>query len=508
MSRHALLSLLAAPILSGCVYYNRMWSAERFARQARQAEARGDEGSARAAWTQAAVKAESVHAGHPGSKWADDAWVLHAEGAARGGSCAAARAVIGAALVEAGSDALRERVALLAAECALALGAPGEAERQLGPALASREAGRASRAAYLAGRIAEARGDLQGAIVWYARSRDRTAGPARVRALLAGGDPAVALALMDTVARGRFLETDWAAMLDAAGRRVGPAAATEALDRMLRVARIPAPERARLLLADADRRYAAGHFAAAADRYRLAARAGGELPEGRAGRVRALRARVALAGTAADLEAVQAELARMAQGTPQGGGSEASALATLLERVAPASAPELVQLRGAELARDSLGAATLAGQLFVTFAERHPESLFAPKALVAALPLLPERHDSLLGVLRRVYGASPYVAALRGEASPAYAGLEDSLARAFGVALATRSAFRGLVGRAPVTGPRGPWWDEVFPEQTGRVAEVETTEGPVRRPARPPARRPGDRPNPPERPASERPADS
>ena len=55
--RPALLSLLAVPIFAGCVYYNRMWSAERFARQARQAEARGDEGVARSAWIQAAVKA-------------------------------------------------------------------------------------------------------------------------------------------------------------------------------------------------------------------------------------------------------------------------------------------------------------------------------------------------------------------------------------------------------------------------------------------------------------------
>jgi hypothetical protein len=164
--RHALLSLLAAPILSGCVYYNRMWSAERFARQARQAEARGDESVARTAWTQAAVKAESVHAGHPGSKWADDAWVLHAEGAARGGSCAAARAVIGAALVEAGSDALRERVALLAAECALALGAQASG-RQLEPG--SRRTTRSRVAGGLPRRPhRRARGDLQGAIVWYA----------------------------------------------------------------------------------------------------------------------------------------------------------------------------------------------------------------------------------------------------------------------------------------------------------------------------------------------------
>jgi hypothetical protein len=254
------------------------------------------------------------------------------------------------------------------------------------------------------------------------------------------------------------------------------------------------------LLADADRRYTAGQFQAAGERYLVAARAAGDLAEGRTARARALRARVALAASVPDLEAVQADVAHLAQRSGPGGGPEAAALGTLLERLAPAGSPDLVQLRGAELARDSLRATTLAGRLFVTFAERHPESLFAPKALVAALPLLPERHDSLMGVLHRLYAASPYVAALRGETSPAYAALEDSLARGFGATLATGAATRssGAPGRGPVTGPRGPWWDEIFPEGAGAAAEADA-ESPVR------PSRPTDRLRPAERPATERP---
>lgn len=510
MTRRAVLAcVLATPLVAGCVYYNRMWSAERLARQARRAEARGDEGVARTAWSQAAAKAESVHAKHPGSKWADDAWVLHAEGAARGGSCAGARPVIGEALVEAVEGELRERMALVAAECALALGAPVEAGRQLPPALASHDAGRRSRAAYLAGRTAEAQGDRDGAIAWYERSRERAAGPARVRMLLAGGQTAAALALMDTVARGRFVESEWSAMLADVATRAGPAAATDALDRLLRRARVPTAERTRLLLADADRRYAAGEFAAARDRYLVVSRAGGELPEARTARVRALRATAALAVTPADLQAVRADLARLTRTTERGAGTEAAAFAGLLQRIAPPEAGEAVQLRGAELARDSLRATALAGGLFVAFAERHPESLFAPKALVAALPLLPERHDSLRGVLEGVYGSSPYAAALRGEPSPAYAGLEDSLARALGVATHTAVRSAGPAGRAPVAGPRGPWWDEVFPESGRPVTPGDSANIPVRAPGRQPQNRPPDRarPRPTERPA-ERPADS
>ena len=497
-----LVGVLAAPLVSGCVYYNRMWSAERLARQARRAEARGDEGVARTAWTQAAAKAESVHAKHPGSKWADDAWVLHAEGAARGGSCGGARSVIGEALAEAVEDELRERMALVAAECALALGAPVEAGRQLEPALASRDGGRRSRAAYLAGRTAEAQGNPDAAIAWYARSRERVAGPARVQVLLASDQAAAALALMDTVARGRFVESEWSAMLASVAARAGPAAATEALDRMLRRARVPSAERGRLLLADADRRYAAGHFAAAHERYLLVSRTGGDLPEGRTARVRALRAQGALAVTPGDLQTVRADLVRVTRGTERAAGPEATALGALLQRIAPSEASEAAELRGAELARDSLRAAALAGGLFVAFAERHPESLFAPKALVAALPLLPDRHDSLIAVLDRVYGSSPYVAALRGAISPAYAGLEDSLARALGVTTRTAVRSGGPAGRAPVAGPRGPWWDEVFRAPARTVTEGDSADVPVRAPGPPrPQNRPGARPRPVERPA-------
>ena len=462
MNRRAVLvGVLAVPLLTGCVYYNRMWSAERLARQARRAEARGDDGVARTAWAQAAAKAESVHAKHPGSKWADDAWVLHAEGAARGGSCGGARAVIGEALAEAVTeDALRERMALVAAECALALGAPVEAGRQLQPALASRDAGRRSRSAYLAGRTAEAQGDRDAAIAWYARSRERAAGPARVQVLLAGGHTAAALALMDTVARDRVVESEWRAMLAAVAARAGPAAATEALDRMLRRARVPTAERARLLLADADRRYAAGEFAAAAARYGAVGRVAPDAPEARVARVRAVRARAAQAAQPGDVEVLRMELEQATRGS--GGGPEAEALARWFQDVAPVQTSDSTAFRAAELARDSLRATALAAHLFLAFAREHPTSLFAPKALIAALPLAPALHDSLLRVLDADYDASPYVVAVRGDVSPAYSALEDSLARALGFTRVAGVGRRNEGAHGPIPGPRGPWWDDVF----------------------------------------------
>jgi hypothetical protein len=253
----ALRAVSLVTVVSACAYYNAMWSAERFAREARRLEARGREPEARSEWARAAQKAESVMARHPRSRWADDALVLSAEGRARAGMCDVAAAPIAQALRTVGDAALRERAASAAAHCALL----------------------------------------------------------------------------------------------AAGRTAAAAAAA-------------APE-----------------------------------TPGRA-------------------------------------------------------------FRAAELARDS-GATRRAGRLFLDLAAANPTSLFAPKALVAALPLLPDRHDSIIGVLDAAYAGSPYTRALRGEASAAYAAAEDSLARELGVQLGrggpVSTAGRGGIAPSPLTGPRGPW---------------------------------------------------
>jgi hypothetical protein len=151
--------------------------------------------------------------------------------------------------------------------------------------------------------------------------------------------------------------------------------------------------------------------------------------------------------------------------------------------------------RLAELARDSLGAPRLAGQLFLDLATADSGSIFAPKALVAALPLLPDRHDSIVGILDRTYAASPYTRALRGEASPAFAAAEDSLARELGVEIA-RGAPAGAAragGRAVLTGPRGPWLDDA--PGRGAVPAVRARPRPDERGRRVPAERPTERPD-------------
>src|SRR5437667_238267 len=225
--------------------------------------------------------------------------------------------------------------------------------------------------------------------------------------------------------------------------------------------------------------------------------------EGQQAQVRVLRALAAQTDSMPDLVAVRGRLGRLGQGAAAG---EARALEALLRRVLDAEAGEGSQFRTAELTRDSLGAPRLAARLFVAFTAAHPGSLFAPKALVAAVALLPDARDSLVAVLDARYPTSPYTLALHGAASPAFAAAEDSLAHALGV---ERAALPELLLFArvapPVPGPRGPMLD---PPPVGTLAAAppappavdgargaprpsgKRDDGPVHRP------RPADQPTP------------
>ena len=502
MSR-ALILLLALSPGAGCVYYNAMWSAEQLAKHARQAEERGGSLDARSYWAKAALKAESVVARHPRSRWAEPALVLQGEGLAKSGACDRATSPLETALRAARSEALRERAALALAECALAANAPGAAAPHLVEVTRSRDAGRRSQAALLAGRAAELAGDAAAAAQWYGRSTAAAAAPARARVLLAAGRVPEAVALLDTLARARFREADWGPLLEDVARSTGPDTATRTLDALVVRGRVPLGARGRLLLADGDRLSAAGRAPAAEARY---AQVVGLLPdslEGQQAQVRVLRALAAQTDSMPDLVAVRARLGRLGQGAAAG---EARALEALLGRVLDAEAGEGSQFRTAELTRDSLGAPRLAARLFVAFTAAHPGSLFAPKALVAAVALLPDARDSLVAVLDARYPTSPYTLALHGAASPAFAAAEDSLAHALGV---ERAALPELLLFArvapPVPGPRGPMLD---PPPVGTLAAAppaspavdgargaprpsgKRDDGPVHRP------RPADQPTP------------
>jgi hypothetical protein len=483
--------LLLALSLGGCVYYNAMWSAERHAKGARHLEQRGQASEARSQWALAAAKAEGVALRHPRSRWADDALTLQAEGLARSGACDEAATVIARVRKEVGEAGLRERTDLAAAQCAIAAGRLTQAESSLAMPLASKDAGRRSRAELLAGQAAALRRDFDAAVEHFARSRETAAAPARVRALLAAGRPADARAALEALGSGAQFQAERADLLAQLAALGGADEASAALDRILARAgsRMLFQEQSRLLIADADRRLAHGHLDEAGARYRrasLIAPAG--TAEAGTAQVGVQRVRLARATQRADLTDIVAELSRL---TREPGAGTAKQWHDLAVQTTITGESPGVRFRIAELARDSLNAPALAGQLFLELAAGDTASLYAPKALLAALALLPDRRDSIAGILDTRYATSPYTRAFHGEASVAYAVAEDSLARELGVQVARSAApAPGARVDGPVPGPRGP---RLEPAETGAAARSPRTQP-----------RPGVRPPPPP-PVRERP---
>jgi hypothetical protein len=486
--------------LPGCAYYNGMWSAQRLARDAQRMEARGQEAEARLTWGRAAVKAESVLVHHGRSRWADAALVLQGEGLARSGNCAAAALPLTRALRGLVDDVLRERAALAAADCALREGETGAAEQLLVPLLSSPDTRRRSSAAYLAGRVALARGDPLTAADRFARSDRAEAASARIHALVAAGRANQAVNLIDSLARRDRDAARWSAALNDLGRVAGAVVASDGLDRLLLHGRLPDGARARLLLADGDRLRAARLLDRAAERYvRAAALVPDSVEAGRA-RVRTVALAASRASTAADLDSVSQELRRISAGLGGTAGAEARELALQIAAVGGGDSADAEAFRAAELARDSLLAPGLAAALFFRFAERYPSSLFAAKALIAAGQLRPELLDSVGVLLRARYPQSPYTRGFQGEASAAFQILEDSLATALGVTRAREQ----LLGRVslrvapPRPGPRGPALDPPADVAATVATRPGRPTGPLpqrpRRPADRPAQRPEDRP--------------
>jgi hypothetical protein len=172
------------------------------------------------------------------------------------------------------------------------------------------------------------------------------------------------------------------------------------------------------------------------------------------------QSRVARATERADLTPIASELKRL-RGTVSG-TEDGSRMLDLLTGVMGAAETPAARFRAAEVARDSLHAPALAGRLFLDAVAADPTSLYAPKALIAALTVLPEGRDSLVALLDSRYAVSPYTRAFHGQPSVAYAAAEDSLAHALGVpggGVRSNAVSTGVLFDVPIPGPRGPRLD-------------------------------------------------
>ena len=119
--------LIGAALVSGCAYYNAMYNARRLSDAAEKAESEGRRFDASTLWGQVTVKAETVIARHPDSKYAPEAYALMGRAHARLGNCTRARPALESALAAPLDSALALDAELWLADCHADLGQLQEA---------------------------------------------------------------------------------------------------------------------------------------------------------------------------------------------------------------------------------------------------------------------------------------------------------------------------------------------------------------------------------------------
>lgn len=460
MMRLAAILALAAG-LGGCAYYNGLWRANRFAREAERAARDGRVGEARSLWAQAATRAESVSVRHPNSRWTDDALLLRGRAMSEIGQCGGAVEPLERARTTSTDRSIRDAASVVAAGCYIEIGDARRAHAIAGEVIDSSDPDRASAAHYWRGRAAQLLGDHGGAERDLGRSHERDASIWRAVSLAELGDVAQLRPILDSLLDRGATEAQWQTILAGLAGTNPPAASRVLATIAARPPSLPAGAPARLYVAAGRAALSQLDSGTAVEWWVEAGRQGIDTAAVREAAIALATLELARARTKAEMEGIAARLDTLAAagGRDTRETAQRSALAHRVAREVTEPAALLLQ---AEAARDSLSAGGLARALFVELAGRWPESLFVPKALLAAAALEPATGDSLVGVVTDRYPGSPYVLALAGRAPAAFQVLEDSLLTMSGASRAA-AVRRADPSRRPVrTGPKSvPLPDEI-----------------------------------------------
>jgi len=478
--RLAVVAAVAAAAAPGCAYFNGMYLANHYARQAASSERAGRQAEARDRWQQALTHAESLLAHHGDSRWAGDAQLVRGRALVQLEQYSDGAVALQEAIRLTGSRDQRLEALGLLGRAYYALGWTDSARASLDSAVESHRGDVRNQALFDRARLllvlnqpGPARADLE-------RSTDPRAPYELGRLELRLSDTASAGALYDALAARRgYPEEDWRPALDSLAAAGAAVHASALAGRLAARTNLTSGARARLLLDDGQRRLAAGDTAGAVSELTRAEDLAKDSLAGQSAEVALCR--VAIARAASDSE-LSVQRDRLLELRMSGGNAarDAQVILRLLERLdslpGARSAPDAWWFYRAELLRDSLDAGPLAAEAFASMADRYPESPWTPKALVAAIASGHPAADSLRALLAGRYGGSPYALAAAGSGAggdSAYAALEDSLRRT--LSLATAGAPRAPAGPRP-----------------GVVGAVEDDE-----PGRPrPTPRPPERPQP------------
>jgi TolA-binding protein len=422
---------LTTTVLS-CAYYNGLFNANRLAADAERAERDGRSGEARSLWAQAAVKAESVATRYPGSGHRDDALLLWGRAMYEVRNCRAAVEPLVLAVDSSPDRNIQREARLYLGQCHVELRQPDSAIAVLEPLLADSGSEIAAQAVLLKGRAELSRGRYDAAVEDLQRVPIEEAAFDLARAYLSLRQLGNAVGVLEERVPGWYEEDEWLVTLDSVGVQ-DLQAASAMVDQLTAKRELTTGQRARLLLAD-GRRWSEGRYPsrAAAQFSAAAATVGPDSAEARL--AEAYLAIAELRGTQ-DLDRLVELRETLELAVRRGSGAIPTvALAALLVDHAvtvledpDTSGADLRMFIVAEEFRDSLGAAAPAVALFLRLERDYPQSVVAPKALLAAAVLDPGRGERIRQILQDRYPDSPYTLVLAGLGSDRFSALEDSL---------------------------------------------------------------------------------
>jgi tetratricopeptide (TPR) repeat protein len=448
------LTLLVTALSTGaCVYYNGMYNANRLARSARKAEREGRTFEANGLWGQVATKAESVVVRHPSSKYAAEAEVLRGVALSRMGQCDQALGPLSDIGLAKIAPDLKEDALLALGRCQAASGNAEAADAAFLQLVDSKNPDRRLEARFQHARLLRQSGRYLEALEALPDVRDSRTDTERLLALAGAGRLPAAMVLADSLLARTDSIKHWDSLVVVLGEE-NPIAASGVVEK---VRKLPARTReaeAKLLLDD-GLRLESVDTTRAARRFRETIAVGKNPSAAAQANLELLQMDLRRIGRPEELAPLAAKLKGLSEQS-ETVSDEISLLTTRVGEVQLAGSsvtPETLQgdLRlflAAESARDSLAAPRLAETLFRRIPEQFPASAYAPKAILAAQQLNSAWADSARALLEERYLDSPYLALIRGDATPEYRELEDSLG-GFAAAQLTRKRAEG-VRRAPI----------------------------------------------------------
>ena len=402
--------------VSGCVYYNGVYNAEKSAKRGDSKLRRNEDDGAREDFRLSATHAESVLVRHPTSTWATRARYLAGRGAALAGDCETGSTRLLAFLAEANAPSDdRQRAVVALAACYLRSSEAPRARTLLDsllPSVTDAEIRRQARR--WAARTALTLGDLA-ATDQYLGDQDAGLLPWEI-ASSALGQRDFARAESVLVQRGRA--GDYREEVVRAINDFGSGNRLDGAERIVKAydnARVRDASRGRLQYALGDQLLRAGRDSLArlylARATTLMTRDSLLRREVMA-RTAYLEVRRAQSLQSADSVLTRVDSAAWSTVFGRQMSEHLLLMRVLLGRDDPSGASAFL---ASEVVRDSLRAAPLAAALFTGMARQNPQSLFAPYAWYAASVLVPDSADRWRQLIPAEYPASAVAARLRGD---------------------------------------------------------------------------------------------